>query len=70
MQIAILLAAYFYTTSSLPTKTTTTTRKPSDPASDEYEDDGESWECGTDDLTKYLSENQIDLDCPSIKSKL
>lgn len=61
MRIAVLLAV-FYTTTSLPT------RSPDSESDDSYEDDDESWECGTDEFSKYISENQIDLDCPKIKS--
>ncbi|KAL6732518.1 hypothetical protein Aduo_003270 [Ancylostoma duodenale] len=60
MRIAVLLAV-FYTTTSLPAA-------PHDSeSSDSKEDDDDDWECGTDDFSKYISENQIDLDCPQIK---
>ncbi|KHJ81805.1 hypothetical protein OESDEN_18507, partial [Oesophagostomum dentatum] len=57
MRIAVLLAT-FYSVTSLPTKSAD---------SDSYEDEGDDWECGTDAFTKYMSENQIELDCPKIK---
>uniref|UniRef100_A0A0N4WNY7 Phospholipase A(2) n=1 Tax=Haemonchus placei TaxID=6290 RepID=A0A0N4WNY7_HAEPC len=34
------------------------------------DDDGESWECGTDAFSKYISENQIELDCPHLKKSV
>uniref|UniRef100_A0A1I7X1U1 Phospholipase A(2) n=1 Tax=Heterorhabditis bacteriophora TaxID=37862 RepID=A0A1I7X1U1_HETBA len=35
------------------------------------ENDSEiNWQCGTDDFTKYISENQIDIDCPALKESI
>ncbi|CAI4227327.1 unnamed protein product [Auanema sp. JU1783] len=36
-------------------------------ADSDYEEDEIEWECGTDSFSKYISENQIDIDCPKLK---
>nr|CDJ95585.1 Protein F35C11.5 [Haemonchus contortus] len=62
MRLAVVLAA-IYATTSMPTPNESS-------ESLEDEDDGESWECGTDAFSKYISENQIELDCPHLKKNV
>ncbi|KAK6725540.1 hypothetical protein RB195_004077 [Necator americanus] len=60
MRIIVLLAV-LYSTRSSPTRSTNSE------SAESYEDEEESWECGTDAFSKYFSENQIELDCPKLK---
>ncbi|KAK5964352.1 hypothetical protein GCK32_010025 [Trichostrongylus colubriformis] len=62
MRLAVILAA-IYATTSMPTRNESS-------ESLEDDDDGESWECGTDVFSKYISENQIELDCPHLKKNV
>ncbi|VDM55584.1 unnamed protein product [Angiostrongylus costaricensis] len=34
------------------------------------EEDEEEWQCGADTVGRFLSENQIDLDCPRLKKRI
>ncbi|KAK6047256.1 hypothetical protein COOONC_15237 [Cooperia oncophora] len=58
MRLAVVLAT-IYTAIAMPSR-----RNESSSESMEDYEDGETWECGTDAFSKYISENQIELDCP------
>lgn len=45
-------------------------QKSSESSESDEDDDGEKWACGTDAFTMYLSENQIELDCPHLKKNV
>ncbi|KAJ1373530.1 hypothetical protein KIN20_035946 [Parelaphostrongylus tenuis] len=34
------------------------------------EEEKKEWQCGTDDVTKFLTESQIEFDCPNLKKRI
>lgn len=36
-------------------------------SAEDYEEDGIKWQCGTDDLSKIMSEASVEQTCPHLK---